>query len=291
MGELSSYIRKLDSDLLSAFEDRDRFLPIDLCIGELPSRLWLDAAELVDEAKQKYQAFLGGGPAAFEVFVKFTDLGEQKRFAERVESASLDARHYVFRWDFAIRADLARGVAHAQLHYGSLGSVDSILRIAYALHSIGRGAVLFHSASLRMDGKAMALIGGTGAGKSELSKRLGAEVFSDELTMIREQDSAMWIHGTPFHGQFPKFANAKAPLSIIIALRERAEAPPIETNAAAVRFLMRHVFFFGDAPQTSELLLTQITRIVNRVPVRSFLLDRSLDAENLRESLIELCAP
>ncbi|NOZ22957.1 MAG: hypothetical protein GXP25_17910 [Planctomycetes bacterium] len=290
MGELSSYIQKLDSDLLSVFEDRDRFLSLDLYIGELPSRMELDAPALVDEAKQKYQAFLGGGPAAFEVFVTCTGRSEQKRFAERLESTSIGARHYVFRWDFSIRADLARGVTHAQLHYGSLGSVDSILRIAYALHSLGRGAVLFHSASLRMDGKAMALIGGTGAGKSDLSKRLGAEVFSDELTMIRDHGDGLWIHGTPFHGQFPTFANAKAPLSTVIALRERPEDPAIDTKGAAVRFLMKHAFFFGNAPQTSELLLSRIVRIVESVPVRPFLLDRSRGENDLRASLLELCA-
>lgn len=291
MEPLSPHIEELDA-ALARDAGRERFQPLDVCIGDLPCRLWLDAEYLFEEAKKKYHDFLSHLPPAFELFIAYTALGAQDRFAQTIESASVDARHYVFRWDFGVRADLARGVTHALLHYNSPGSVDSILRICYALYSLSHSGVMFHSASVRLGGEALALVGGTGRGKSELSERLGAEVFSDELTMIRECEDTFWLYGTPFHGMYPKFKNAKAPVSCVVALREEGETPSIDTQGAAVRFLMKHAFFFGDAPGTSALLLGRITRLVQSVPVRGFLFDRplrSLDGAELREVLLDLC--
>jgi len=291
MVSLDSHIEALDSSISRDFEPRSRFRSLDLCIGGWPSRLWVDSERLLDEAAEKYAAFLSTESPVFQMIVTETEFGEQEQFAQTIESASVDSRHYIFRWDFGIRVDLAANVTHAHLHYGSGGSLDSILRISHALYAVMHQGVLFHSASIRLGDRAIALVGGTGCGKSALSERLGVTVFSDELTVIRERDDGMWLYGTPFHGQFAEFTNDQAPVSMIVALRETDADPPVDGPTAAIRFLMKHAFFFGDATSTSELLLTHITRIVQGVPVRSFLLDESLrskEGSQLREVILEL---
>jgi len=293
MSALDPDIKRLEDGIERAFSSMEGFSSLDLSIGELPCRIWLDDPRLLDEARRKYDAFPGVPGPSLELHIARSGLGEQRKFADALQSASIGGAHYVFRWDFSIRVVPEEGVLHAQLHFPSLGSVDSIVRIAYSVFGLFHDALLFHAASFESRGAGVAMVGGTGSGKSELSRKLSSDVLSDELTLIRRRDDELWIYGTPFHGQFATFRNRKARLRRLFAMVRGDSSPgddgPLPERFGqkeAIRFLARHVFFFGDSPDLTERLLEHVSRLVARVPLEGFVFDPADDEQRLRDSIM-----
>ena len=76
----------------------------------------------------------------------------------------------------------------------------------------GKGIIL-HACGVVWEGEGLLFVGESGAGKSTMarlwSKEDGAEVVSDDRTVVRQKGNEFWMYGTPWHGE-EKFASPGA---------------------------------------------------------------------------------
>jgi hypothetical protein len=107
------------------------------------------------------------------------------------------------------------GAAIAPLEY----PLDELIMIN--LLARGRGVEMHACAVIDPDGSAYLFAGQSEAGKST-SARLwhheGATVLSDDRVVLRLRDGAVWVYGTPWHGEQDFACPASAPLTRIFFL-------------------------------------------------------------------------
>jgi len=100
------------------------------------------------------------------------------------------------------------------------GPTMELLMINYLARGHG---VIIHACGIEFNGKGKLFAGESGAGKSTIAnlwnQQAGAEVLSDDRTLVRLIDGKLWMFGTPWHGE-AKFGSPKGiPLEKIFFLR------------------------------------------------------------------------
>jgi hypothetical protein len=136
----------------------------------------------------------------------------------------------------------------------------------------GRGAELHSCGVIDTDGRGHLFVGASGAGKTtsaRLWQSAGASIISDDRVIVREQDGALWMFGTPWHGEAELSAPEGAPLSGVYLLaqaetNELHELPRIE----AVARLFGCAFPPLHDAAAVDFTLSFLERIAERVPVR-----------------------
>ena len=146
----------------------------------------------------------------------------------------------------------------------------------------GRGVELHSCGIIDKAGRGHLFVGVSGAGKSTtagLWAGSSAGVVSDDRVIVREHDGAMWMYGTPWHGEADLSMAARAPLAGVYLL-EQAPANELLAlpRATAMARLFRCAFppFYDHA--AVEFTLAMLERLVDAVPVRElrFTRDRSV---------------
>jgi hypothetical protein len=100
--------------------------------------------------------------------------------------------------------------------------VDQIL----AMYLLGARGLLLHAAGMVVNGRAVVLVGVSGAGKTTFSRlaagRPGWEPLSDDRVVVRLPDGMRGarVHGTPWPGEGRIAANESAPLAHIVFLSQ-----------------------------------------------------------------------
>ena len=145
-----------------------------------------------------------------------------------------------------------------------------------------RGVELHSCGVIDEAGRGHLFVGMSGAGKSttaHLWEGASHGVVSDDRVIVREQDGAMWMYGTPWHGEAELSLATRAPLADVYLL---VQAPSNEirslSHAAAIARLFGCSFPpFYDAPSI-DYTLGFLERLVNVVPVRElrFTRDRGI---------------
>ena len=103
---------------------------------------------------------------------------------------------------------------------------------------LDKGAIVFHSSAVAVDGKAYLFTAPSGTGKSThvaLWKKLFGEravVINDDKPIIRLVDGEFYVYGTPWNGKHDLDTNCKAKLKAICKL-ERGEKNKIEKMQTA----------------------------------------------------------
>lgn len=161
--------------------------------------------------------------------------------------------------------------------------LDEIL-IAHLLGR-GRGVELHSCGVVDRDGRGRIFAGVSGAGKTttaRLWEKAAREIVSDDRVIIREEDGAMWMHGTPWHGEAELSMPASAPLAAVYLLTQASTNEIREISAAeAVARLFRCTFPPFYDPTAIDFALQFLARVAAAVPVRELCFTRD-------ESVVDL---
>ena len=166
------------------------------------------------------------------------------------------------------RLELAGGPA-AHEHYALL----NLLRAALAWKLLSRGGALLHAAGIVVDGRAFALAGAEGSGKSTFSgegERGGASVVSDDLVLVDPEGGGFALAGAPFRSTHAvAFARGRWPLAAL--LFPRHGAPPVLAPVApllAQARIVANLPFVAESLDRDDRLRAVVARLVERVPCR-----------------------
>jgi hypothetical protein len=101
--------------------------------------------------------------------------------------------------------------------------VGPALELLMITHLARRGGVILHGCGIALDGRGVVFAGESGAGKSTLSRlwarKEGIEILSDDRVIVRRQNGALYLYGTPWHGDEAFAAPGGVPLKRIFFIR------------------------------------------------------------------------
>jgi hypothetical protein len=146
----------------------------------------------------------------------------------------------------------------------------------------GRGVELHSCGVIDRDGRGHLFVGVSGAGKTTTARLWEGEadgIVSDDRVIVRERDGAMWMFGTPWHGEAELSMQGGAPLAGVYLLAQSDSNELRElSDAEAVARLFGCAFpLFYDA-EALDFTLAFLGRLCASVPVRElrFLRDASV---------------
>lgn len=177
-----------------------------------------------------------------------------------------------------------RGTVYMEPHAGRLNPLDYPLDEVLVANLLGRGrGVELHSCGV-IDGRGRGhlFVGVSGAGKTttaRLWEGAASGIVSDDRVIVREVDGAMWMFGTPWHGEAELSMPGGVPLAgVYVLVQSEANALRALDAAEAVARLFRCAFplFYDGA--SLDFTLSFLARLVASVPVRElrFVRDRSV---------------
>jgi hypothetical protein len=107
-----------------------------------------------------------------------------------------------------------------------------------------RGGVILHASSVVVEDAALVFLGHSGAGKStmaEIASACGAEVLSDDRTIVTIERGVATAWGSPWHGSCSKSSPTCAPIAAVFLLVQapRTEVRRIEASRAFSEMFVR----------------------------------------------------
>jgi len=107
-----------------------------------------------------------------------------------------------------------------------------------------RGGVILHASSVAFEGRALVFLGHSGAGKStmaEIASACGAEVLSDDRTIVTVERGVATAWGSPWHGSCSKSSPISAPIAAVLLLVQapRTEVRQIDASRAFSEMFVR----------------------------------------------------
>jgi len=131
------------------------------------------------------------------------------------------------------------------------------------------GGLLVHACGLDDDGRGYLFAGNSGHGKSTTARlwQGQATLLNDDRIALRERDGAIWMYGTPWHGDVDQIAAAGVPLHQLFVLAHGAinRAVPLEPSMAAAQLISRSFPPLWDAAGMTNTLAF-VEQVVTRVP-------------------------
>jgi len=145
------------------------------------------------------------------------------------------------------RQSFADRAAIYPLHY----PLDEV----FMVHLLSRGlGVEVHGGGVVLpDGRGWLFVGVSGAGKTTLSRMWlsepGVRVLSDERIILRAEDGAVWMYGTPWHGDGHIAEPGRARLDRVFFLRHgrNNSLTPVPATSAVTRLFVCGFAPFHDA--------------------------------------------
>lgn len=137
------------------------------------------------------------------------------------------------------------------------------------LLSLHKG-VLLHACGIYDRGSGYLFLGNSGHGKSTIADiwfENKSIVLNDDRIIVREKDGAVWIYGTPWHGDFKEWSPKGLPINKIFFLRhgEKNSAVP-RKGAEAVSMLLTRSFPPLWDQKGMDYTLGLLDRMVNKLP-------------------------
>lgn len=147
--------------------------------------------------------------------------------------------------------------------------LDELLMI----HRLSRGGgVELHAVGIADEtGRGHLFLGHSGAGKSTTARlwlnRPGVTVLSDDRIILRERESRLFMHGTPWHGDAGIASPHAAPLSAIYLLDhgKTNERLPISPGCAAAELFAR-TFVTHHSEEGIRCTLDFLDRVTREIP-------------------------
>jgi hypothetical protein len=146
----------------------------------------------------------------------------------------------------------------------------------------GRGVELHSCGVVDRDGRGHLFVGVSGAGKTTTARLWEGEaeaIVSDDRVIVRERDGAMWMYGTPWHGEAELSMQRGAPLAgvYLLAQAETNELRTLSAGEAVARLFGCAFPLFYDA-EALDFTVSFLGRLCASVPVRElrFVRDQSV---------------
>lgn len=177
-----------------------------------------------------------------------------------------------------------RGTIFMEPHVAHLNPLDYPLDEVLIANLLGRGrGVELHSCGvIDAQGRGHLFVGVSGAGKTttaRLWEGAASGIVSDDRVIVRERDGAMWMFGTPWHGEAELSMPEGVPLAgVYLLVQSEANALRALDPAEAVARLFRCAFPLFYDGESLDFTLSFLARLVASVPVRElqFIRDRSV---------------
>lgn len=181
-----------------------------------------------------------------------------------------------------------RGTIRMQPHVATLNPLDYPLDEVLMANLLGRGrGVELHSCGIiDRHGRGHLFVGVSGAGKTttaHLWEGSASGIVSDDRVIVREvvKDGrdAMWMFGTPWHGEAELSMPGGAPLAgVYLLVQSDTNTLVTLTPADAVARLFRCTFPLFFDPSAIDFTLSFLERLASSVPVRElrFTRDRAV---------------
>ena len=165
-------------------------------------------------------------------------------------------------------ADLRRGVGRLVIDTNP-ATLDTALRVALTAALLTRGTFLVHAAGVR---QGLLFPGPSGAGKTTLARRAGADTLSDEIIGV----SPGRIHSTPFWGEGARARrNGSAALRLTCFLRRHGvTGVRLISRARALAELLSAIIFFADAEPAAHRLTRLARAVISGRPALTLRFDR-----------------
>ena len=150
------------------------------------------------------------------------------------------------------------------------------------------GGLMLHSSAVALEGRAYLFSGPCGRGKSTHTRLWQsvfgerAQVFNDDKPALRRLDGRWYAYGTPWCGKDGINLNQKWPLGGICFLEQAQENRIRRLSAAEALPLVLAQTTYRLQPQSMELLLASLDKLLCEVPV--FLLENRPDEAAARLS-------
>jgi len=168
-----------------------------------------------------------------------------------------------------------------------LGPLDFPLDELLIMHLLGRGrGVEFHSCGIiDHDGRGHLFVGMSGAGKTTTARLWGSAasaIVSDDRVIVREQEGAMRMFGTPWHGEAELSLPDSAPLTGVYLLTQSSsnEIRALSHPEAVARMFGCVFPPFHDA-EAVEFTLAFLDKLARQVPVRELAFTRDASVVDL----------
>lgn len=187
------------------------------------------------------------------------------RVVRRGRRWHLERGDFRAEWDPAVRRGRIRQSRNPY-------SIDAVLRIVHTLVLAREGGFLMHAASAIRNGNAVLFAGISGAGKTTISRLApsDAQLLTDEISYVRNEEAGYHAYGTPFAGELAKPGeNLRAPLTTIYLLAQGPENRIDDVSPAeAARALLTNILFFAEDPDLVRAVFRSALDCAERVPVR-----------------------
>lgn len=136
-----------------------------------------------------------------------------------------------------------------------------------------RGALALHACAVAEGDDAFVFAGHSGAGKStiaELAESAGAEVLSDDRTILAVEEEGVRAWGTPWHGSYRRGAPRSARVrGIFLLVQDRDDAVrPLHAATAFAELFVRTVQPTVEGEEVRRVI-DSLSQIVGMVPVSS----------------------
>ena len=183
--------------------------------------------------------------------------------------------------------EFTRGTIVMRADVAHLNPLDYPLDEVAVANLLGRGrGVELHSCGIiDQQGRGRLFVGVSGAGKTTTARLWEGEasgIVSDDRVIVRERDGAMWMYGTPWHGEAELSLPGAVPLAgVYLLVQSETNALRPLSRAAAVAGLFRCTFpLFHDAAAL-DFTLSFLERLATIVPVRELHFTRDRAAVDL----------
>ncbi len=145
----------------------------------------------------------------------------------------------------------------------------------------GKG-LLFHACGIDDDGRGYLFLGNSGDGKSTTAKLFfdhGLKVLNDDRIIVRGDGGEIWMHGTPWHGDFKEHSSHGLPVEKLFFLRHgKKHSAQEKSGAEAVSMLLTRSFPPFWDKEGMDFTIERCQRIVSTIPCYelTFMRDGSL---------------
>lgn len=229
-----------------------------------------------------------GGEVVFESDAVWRMLRDQHGYRIECRSEAFGTTPYkVATFD----ASFSRGTILMREDMLELNPLDYPLDEVIISNLLGRGrGVELHSCGIiDREGRGRLFVGVSGAGKTTTAGLWADDakgIVSDDRVIVREHDGAMWMYGTPWHGEAELSMAEGVPLAgVYLLVQSETNELRAVSHAAAIAGLFRCTFpLFFDATAV-DFTLEFLARLASAVPVRElhFTRDRAAVELVLRE--------